>query len=140
VKKRKKRSWKIRPVLRPATRASSQRLLAITDQVSPLIGRALGVGATYNPQTQHWLVWLSTNGMDISIIVAHNEESLANEVVGAIAEAIRTGKLESDEMETLFATWTVGGVSEPPLTDEMIATIGRSIQQHLIPLPASEEP
>lgn len=144
VKKRKKRgaqrSWKISPVLRPATRESGQRLLEMTDQASPLIGRALGVGAVYNPQTQHWLVWLSTNGMDISIIVAHNEENRANEVVGAIAEAIRTGKLESDEMETLFAAWTAGGVPEPPLTDEMIATIGQSIKQHPVPLPASEEP
>ena len=124
-------------VIRASTRGEKNHWFAETDRYSPLRGDAIGVGATYNRHTQHWLVWLSTNGLDITILCAHEDQEKADAVVNAITVAAQSGDF-ADAMKglMLLGQWRSSGIQEPPLSEDILATIGRTLLHHVVPLHA----
>jgi hypothetical protein len=118
-----------------AQQTERDRMLAKTDLYGPLHGDAMSVGATYNQNTKHWLVWLSTTGLDINIICAYEDQAKADAVVNAIIAAARSGDL-ADETKgpALLEQLRSSGIPELLLPDDLVATIVRDIQHHVVPL------
>ncbi len=124
-------------IIRASTREKQHQLFVETDRYSPLCGDAISVGTTYNQYTQHWLIWLSTNGLDITILCAHDDQPKANAVVHAITGAAQSGDFaDAMKLPVLLRQWRASGIPEPCVPEEILATIGRDILHHVIPLHA----
>ena len=124
-------------VIRASTLGEKNHWFAETDRYSPLRGDAIGVGAIYNLHTQHWLVWLSTNGLDITILCAHEDQEKADAVVNAIAVAAQSGDFaDAMKVPMLLGQWRSSGIQEPSLPEDILATIGRVLLHHVVPLHA----
>ena len=125
-------------VIRASTCEKQNRLFVETDRYSLLCEDEISVGTTYNPYTQHWLIWLSTNGLDITLLCAHDEQSKANAVVHAIAVAAQAGDfVNAMKIPMLLRQWRASGVQEHAVPEEILGKIGRDILHHVVPLPAS---
>jgi hypothetical protein len=122
-------------VIRTNTGDETKQLFIETDRYSPLRGDAIGVGAIYNQHTQHWLVWLSTNGLDITVLCAHEDQEEADAVVNAITVAAQSGDfVDAMKVPMLLGQWRSSGIQEPSLPEDILATIGRALLHHVVPL------
>ena len=131
-----------RAIIRASTHVQQQYLFDETDRYSLLARDAISVGATYNQHTQHWLTWVSTNGFDLIILCAHKNQPEANAVVQAITSAAQAGDFaDARKLPILLRQWRASGIPEFSVSEETLATIGRAILHHAIPLqaPASSQ-
>jgi hypothetical protein len=104
VSKRKQKYPRRQIITVPPDPQLREQALKETDKFALLNGREIAVGKTLYQQRGLWLVWISTNGLDFTIICAHQEETKATEAVETIKKAALSGDLADKEKVGLILT------------------------------------
>jgi hypothetical protein len=115
----------------------SEAFYNATDTDAPFKPGHYATGVIQHPITKLYQVWLSTNGLDVTCLSAHQDPKHAETDKEAIKTLITSGDLYNDEkLTTLFQMLKKNSEEEPqPLPDDLVREITRAILRTIVDKP-----
>ena len=123
------RKYPKRPIITTTDPKKSEAFYDITDADAPLEPGHYATGVIQHPTTKLYQVWLSTNGLDVTCLSAHQNAKQAEADKEAVKTLIKGGDIYDDEkLTTLFQKLKQGSEEVPqPLPDDLVRQITREI-------------
>lgn len=107
---------------------------AATDADAPLADNQLAAGLVQHPDTGYWQIWLSTNGLDLTMVAAHYDQAQAQAALSQFQAFLASpGVYNATQCETIFSSMRDQSDAEPQiLPDDLVRQITRGILRRVV--------
>jgi|SRR5579885_677784 len=133
-KRAKKQKYPQRKVLTTRNPAESRAFYDATDDQAPLSDRQLAAGHIQHPDTGWYQLWLSTNGLDVTLLAAYRDRARADSALEELKAFLGTPDVyDTEKCAALFGKLQQAGDGEPrALPDDLVRQIARQILRRVV--------